>query len=349
MSVILVVDDRPINRRFLVTLLSPFGHQLLEAADGVEALEGLRTCPVRLVIADVLMPAIGGNDFLRQMRADPKSGSTPIIFYTSAVYPSKARAEAEALGVRHFLTKPAEPELILAAVNSALGTNPLPAAPTPSNKPHRPLPSVPADSIDPNAVVFVVDDDSGMRTAMSMLARQAGLKSEPYATAEAFLEACNADQSGCLVLDIGLSGMSGIALLEILRSRRIHIPTIILTGQGDTKAAVNAMKLHVLEFLEKPADSQTLLAKIFQALQADAKQRPEEALNDSIRRRMSILTCREKELVKLLVNGKSSKEIAAELHISVKTVSNHRANLMAKTHAENMADLVRMSMVGLET
>ncbi len=105
------------------------------------------------------------------------------------------------------------------------------------------------------------------------------------------------------------------------------------------------MKLRVLDFLQKPVEIPILLAKIFLALQADSVQRREEIASESMRQRMASLTVRERVLVEMLVNGKSSKEIADELKISVKTVSNHRANLMAKTHAENMADLVRMSLV----
>src|SRR5580698_3459529 len=126
MATILIVDDRPINRQFLVTLLSHFGHKLLEAGDGIEALENLRTCSIDLVIADVLMPTMDGYDLLRRMRADPAFERSPVIFYTAAVYESTARTAAEALGVKHFLTKPTEPRLILSTVNAVLGLDSTP-------------------------------------------------------------------------------------------------------------------------------------------------------------------------------------------------------------------------------
>src|ERR1700735_5048673 len=105
MPTIFVVDDRPINRQFLVTLLGYFDHKVLEAGDGREALETLRCGPVDLVIADVLMPTMDGYEFLRELRADRRFEPIPVIFYTAVHYETQARAMAEACGVRHFLTK----------------------------------------------------------------------------------------------------------------------------------------------------------------------------------------------------------------------------------------------------
>lgn len=345
MSIILVVDDQPVNRQFLATLLGYFGHKALEAGDGVEALESLRNGGIDLVITDVLMPTMDGYDFLQRLRADEVIGRTPVIFYTGATYESKARAMAETHGVRHFLEKPAEPQAILAAVNSALGKEKSAVSPDMLNKLSRHPMKAPADPIDPNAVVFVVDDDADMRLSMTAILSEAHLKTLTFPTAEDFLEKFEAEQPGCLVLDLHLQGISGLELLEKLRSRRIHIPVIVVTGCGNTAAAVDAMRLRILDFLEKPVDDRVLLAKIYRALQEDTIRRREHAQADVIRRRLSSLTAREKDLVTLLVLGKTSKEIAAELHISAKTVSHHRAHLMAKTGAANLADLVRMTIL----
>ena len=252
MSTILVVDDRPINRQFLVTLLGYCDHKVLEAGDGGEALETLRCSPVDLVIADVLMPTMDGYEFLRQLRRMIGAlGPLPVIFYTAAHYETQARAMAEACGVRHFLTKPAVPEVIIAAVNAALGGNVEHSLASLRKLNRHPL-MAPSDPIDSNAIVFVVDDDVDQRHALAMLMNEACLKVATFATAEEFLVDYNAKQAGCLVVDLCLPGMSGIVLLETLRSRRIHIPAIILTGHGDLATAVDAMRLGVVDFLNKP-------------------------------------------------------------------------------------------------
>jgi FixJ family two-component response regulator len=344
MATVLIVDDQPVNRQFLTTLLGYFDHDILEAGDGIEALETLRKGRVDLVITDVLMPTMDGYDFLQRMRGDSALAGTPLIFYTAAHYEHDARAMAEAHGVRHFLTKPAEPEMILAAVNSALQRQSLEVSSASLSKFNRHVMTAPADPIDPNAVVFVVDDDPAVRQFFTGIMSEESLKVETFARAEDFLENYEDNQTSCLVLEIRLPGMSGIALLEMLRSRRIDIPAIILTGHGNTAAAVDSMRLRVLDFLEKPADRRILLAKIYRALQLDSIKRRKQIQAETIRKRLAMLTARERDLVKLLIMGKTSKEIASKLQISVKTVSHHRAHLMAKIHASNLADLVRMTM-----
>jgi two-component system CheB/CheR fusion protein len=348
MSTILVVDDQPANRHFLATLLGYFDHVVVEAGDGVEALENFRRGDVDLVITDVLMPTLDGYDFVRKLRADECGRETPVIFYTAARYEPAARAMAETHGVRHFLTKPAEPEQILAAVNSALGQSTRAISASSLTKFNRHVLKAPADAITWDAVVFVVDDDPVVRQSLLGIIGGASLKVESFSTAEAFLDGFDPKRTSCLLLDICLPGMSGIALLELLRSRRSQIPTIILTGHGNIVAAVDAFRLRVADFLEKPVDARILMAKVYRALQEDSIRRRELSAIQAVRKRMSRLTPREIGIVKLLVLGESSKEIAAEYHISVKTVSNHRTRVMAKTGASNVADLVRMSMIAVD-
>src|SRR6266704_1484608 len=129
MAKVLVADERPLNRQFLTTLLGYGGHLLLEAADGAEALAQVRKEHPDLVIADVLMPVMDGYEFVRQMRKDPEISGTPVIFFTASYHEREARSLAESCGVHHVITKPAEPELILAVVCEALGMaqNPVPA------------------------------------------------------------------------------------------------------------------------------------------------------------------------------------------------------------------------------
>src|SRR6266851_3754955 len=121
MATILIVDDRPTNRQFLVTLLGYGGHRLLEAANGAEALERVRTERPDLVITDILMPTMDGYEFVGHLKADPDLAPIPVIFYTATYSEPQAKALADSCGVRIVLPKPCDPERILAAVNEALG------------------------------------------------------------------------------------------------------------------------------------------------------------------------------------------------------------------------------------
>src|SRR5580704_2941477 len=120
MATILIVDDRPINREFLVTLLGYGGHRLLEASDRAEGLATAKAVPIDLVIADILMPIMDGYEFVRQLRADPASAAIPVIFYTAHYHEKEAEALARACGVWHLLTKPCEPDVVLRTVDAAL-------------------------------------------------------------------------------------------------------------------------------------------------------------------------------------------------------------------------------------
>jgi len=144
MATILVVDDRPINRQFLMTLLGYAGHRLLEAADGAEALNIVRAENPDLIITDILMPTMDGYEFVRQLRADPKFANVPVLFYTATYREREARSLAQAAGVQYVLTKPAEPQAILSTVNAALGH-----VPAPTGLPE----TVPSPLLDPVQVV----------------------------------------------------------------------------------------------------------------------------------------------------------------------------------------------------
>jgi two-component system response regulator FixJ len=345
MATILIVDDQPSNRQFLTMLLGYCGHRTPEAADGAEALQRMREEPPDLVVTDLRMPTVDGHELVSRMRNESALAGIPVIFYSAAAYEREARALASSCGVVRLLIKPAEPQLIIQTVNEALGIL-APPAPVPTSvldrvRDHLQLPT---DRIDGNATVFVVDDDRGMRESMTSLMESASLKVQTYAAAEEFLEFGSLDQPGCLVLDIQMPGMSGIDLLEAFRSRQIEIPAIVLTGHGDIPAAVRSMKLQVLDFLEKPVDPHILLAKVHQALREDTARWREHRETEVIRQRIATVSSRERGLLELLIAGKSSKQIAANLDISIKTVANHRANLMAKMQAINVADLVRMSI-----
>ena len=194
-------------------------------------------------------------------------------------------------------------------------------------------------------VVFVVDDDPGMRDSTSALLDSAGLRSRTFEAAEQFLNEYSPDTEGCLVLDLHMPGISGTDLIERMRAKQYMLPVLVVSGTGTIPVAVQVMKLGIVDFLEKPVDPRLLIAKVRAALELDVSRRADAASLAQVRQRLSQLTVRERELLQLLVSGSSNKQIASQLGISVKTVENHRAHIMAKTGAANAADLVRISML----
>ena len=202
---------------------------------------------------------------------------------------------------------------------------------------------------DTRNTVCVVDDDPGMRKSLEMVLDSADLRARMYSGADEMLRELSCDPGrrccGCLLLDLQMPGMTGIELLRRLRELGYDAPVIVVTGTATVLSAVESMKLGAVDFLEKPVDHRTLINKVQQALAAYAAKRAEASEVEAIRARMADLTDRELELVRLVVSGLANKQIATEMGISIKTVANHRANLMAKTGALNAADLVRMTMI----
>jgi two-component system response regulator FixJ len=205
-----------------------------------------------------------------------------------------------------------------------------------------------ATGIDLKMTVCVVDDDPGMRKSLEMVLESAELPVRLYAGADAMLEDLAGDLRdccGCVLLDLQMPRTTGIELLRRFRELGYDSPVIVITGTATVLSAVESMKLGAVDFLEKPIEHRTLLNKVQQALAGYAAKRAEASEVEAIRARMATLTDRELELVRLIVRGLANKQIAGEMGISIKTVANHRANLMAKAGALNAADLVRMSMI----
>lgn len=193
--------------------------------------------------------------------------------------------------------------------------------------------------------VFVVDDDQAMRNSLKWLIESVGMQVETFDSAQAFLDAYYPARGGCLLVDVRMPGMSGLELQAYLTRREIGIPVIIITGHGDVSMAVKAMKVGAVDFIEKPFDDEELLNSIRNALQHDQKQRALRAQRDDIAARVAELTPREHEVMTMVTDGKSNKEIAAALGVSAKTVEVHRARMMDKMRADSLAELVRMALL----
>lgn len=193
--------------------------------------------------------------------------------------------------------------------------------------------------------VFVVDDDQAMRSSLKWLIESVGMEVETFDSAHAFLDTYYPGRAGCLLLDVRMPGMSGLELQDYLTRREIRIPVIIITGHGDVAMAVKAMKAGAVDFIEKPFDDEQLLNSIRKALAYDEQHRALHARKADIAARLAELTPREHEVMAMVTDGKSNKEIAAALSVSAKTVEVHRARVMDKMRADSLAELVRMALI----
>jgi len=194
-------------------------------------------------------------------------------------------------------------------------------------------------------VVFVVDDDEGVRKALSLLIRSAGFEVRTFDSSEAFLEDYSPDAAGCLVLDVRMTGMDGMSLQEELWNRGLDIPVIMMTGHGDVPMAVKAVQRGAIDFLQKPFEDEVLLERIRQALALNAQRRVEAGERALWAARLARLSAREREVMDLLVSGLGNKEIALKLGLSRKTVDIHRAHVMLKLGVESVAELVRIGLL----
>jgi FixJ family two-component response regulator len=191
--------------------------------------------------------------------------------------------------------------------------------------------------------VFVVDDDASVRESLRWMVGSLDLPVETYATAREFLGAQNGGRPGCLVLDLRMPEMSGLDLQNELAARHIRLPIIMISGHADVASAVRALKAGALDFLEKPFARSELLARVQEALALDAKAREAEAERIRVEGCVARLTPRERQVMDLVVSGKTNKNIAAGLGLCEKTVEVHRARVMTKMEADSLAQLVRLA------
>lgn len=195
------------------------------------------------------------------------------------------------------------------------------------------------------SLIYVVDDDEAVRDSLSDLLESAGHEAETFELALAALDRCRTRLPDCILSDVRMPGMDGIEFQENLTETGVDAPVIIMTGHGDVRIAVRAMKAGALDFIEKPFDDTAILASIAEAIEKHAAHRVSpKSIDAELAARLESLTARERQVLELLVSGDPNKVVAYRLQISPRTVEIHRARVMEKMRARSLPELVRMAM-----
>lgn len=194
--------------------------------------------------------------------------------------------------------------------------------------------------------VFIVDDDEAVRQSTAWLIESIGLNVNTYSSADEFLQRYNKqdDDTGCIVMDVRMPGISGLDAQEEMNKREFNLPLIFITGHGDVPMAVKALKRGAFDFIEKPFNDQHLLDAVQRALKQNDESIELRNANESVKKRISSLTPRECEVMERVTQGKPNKLIAHELSVSIKTVEVHRARMMEKMEAGSVAELVKTTL-----
>jgi len=200
---------------------------------------------------------------------------------------------------------------------------------------------------DNESLVYIVDDDVDVRDALTFLMKSVGLDVRSYASGKDFLAHYRPHDRCCLILDIRMPHMSGVDLQNELKKRRINLPIIFLTGHGDVPIAVRAMKAGAVDFIQKPLEEHRLIVAVLSALKHQSQQSrtlPDNGANADLAKRLALLSDREKEVLRLMIDGKTNRDIAEKLHITVKTVEFHRANIRDKIGVNTNVALFRLML-----
>jgi two-component system response regulator FixJ len=200
-------------------------------------------------------------------------------------------------------------------------------------------------TMQPDPIIYVIDDDDAVRQSLEFLLKTAGIAVHGFDSAKAFLEILPQIRSGCIITDVRMPEITGIELLQRVKTFNPDLPVIVITGHGDVALAVEAMKIGAVDFLEKPFDDDLLLVAVRAAFNREAGKGNRNAELAGIQEKLAALSNRERQVLEGLVAGKANKAIAFDLEISPRTVEIYRANLMTKMSANSLSDLVRMAVL----
>lgn len=198
----------------------------------------------------------------------------------------------------------------------------------------------------PQQIVYVVDDDQGLLDSTLWVLESVGLKGVPFTNGRLFLEACDPSQWACVLLDVRMPGMGGLAVQEAMRERGINLPVIFVSGHADVPIVVRAFRSGAVDFIEKPYNEQLLLDSVQRALSLNPPVSPQHPTAQQVRECLDSLTPRERDVLLPLVQGFSNREIAEQLGVSVKTVDLYRSRVMKRMQAASLPALVGMAIGG---
>jgi two-component system CheB/CheR fusion protein len=331
---VLVVEDDPELRELLMEVLSADGHRVLAAASGPEALAAVQRDRFRadVILIDYNLP--GGMDGMETSRhLNRISGRTGAVIVLTGDISTRAQLAIETGGATR-LSKPIKTELLRETMRQVLVTG---AGAAPRDTPR---PAVPDDG----PVVYLVDDDDRLRLTLCEVLEAEGHTILDFASCEAFLQGRLAHRESCLLLDAYLPGMSGLELIRQLSDTGRTLPTVVMTGRSDISTAVNAMKAGAIDFIQKPVSRDDLVECIDRALERSRDTSRASEWRDDAIRHIHALTPRQREVMDLVLAGHPSKNIAADLGISQRTVENHRASIMKRTGTRSLPALARLAV-----
>jgi two-component system CheB/CheR fusion protein len=334
-AAILLVEDDPDLRELLGQVLREDGHNVTVAADGVLALGLVVRGKVRpdLVLADFNLPlGMDGLKLAAKVR-ERMHQPVPVIILTGDISTDTLRDIAAQNCVQ--LSKPVKRDDLASIIQANLP--PLPAMPPP----HLAAAGAPSHG---NPVIFIVDDDKPIRDALRQVLQDAGHTVEDFASCEEFLAEYTAQGEACLIIDAYLPGMQGIELLRLLHDEGHSLPAIMITGDSDVAVAVLAMKAGAMDFIEKPVGAEELLASVARALELSVDSGKLSASRANAADHLAGLTARQRQIMDMVLAGHPSKNIAADLGISQRTVENHRAAIMHKTGSSSLPALARLAV-----
>jgi two-component system, chemotaxis family, CheB/CheR fusion protein len=334
---VLVVEDDPDVRELLETYLKDEGHEVATACDGAGARDLVAGGMVRpdLILTDYTLPNGMNGAEVAALVAEALDHPVPAIILTGDI--STGAMSKIALQGYVQLNKPVKLKGLGQAIQRLL---PLSSAAMKERTPCRP--AVLGDSGPP--VIFVVDDDDSIRGAIRSVLEDDNREVEDFDTCEAFLAAFHPGRQACLVIDAYLPGMNGLTLLRRLHDSGHPLPAIMITGNSDVAMAVEAMKAGASDFIEKPINRHDLLASVDRALEQSRDSEKLASWRAKAATHMVALTPRERQVMTMVLAGHPSKNIAADLGISQRTVENHRASIMTKTGTKSLPALARLAL-----
>jgi two-component system CheB/CheR fusion protein len=334
---VLIIEDDPDVCDLLEHLLQDEGHRTATALDAVAALELVGPGVFRpdLILADYNLPnGMDGLQATAKLR-EKLHRQVPVIVLTGDI--STATLRDIALGNCVRLTKPVKPkELTQTIQRLLLMSQSAPRARAPA--------SAGAASSGGPQIIFIVDDDNRVREGIRNVLEEKGHTVADFETCEAFLESYRPGGEACLLIDAYLPGMSGLQLLQQLNETGLRLPAIMITGHSDVSMAVQAMKAGASDFIEKPIGSRQLLVSVERALEQARDSSKLNAWRKAAADRVAHLTSRQRQIMDLVLAGQPSKNIAADLSISQRTVENHRALIMKKTGSKSLPALARLAL-----